>query len=437
MKTLLKVLFALGVIFIVTSVNAQIKVLNGGNVGIGIDPGTYKFQIQNGTYRVLTGSNNNGYGSGMMRIYNSVGSGFSVNSFRTYSSLLVTHLGVNYCIDGGTSLNKYVEDGNKKAPVIELNAEDGSITLYGENGTGGAYRSPTHNKGITVFSDGNVGIKRSIASYALDVYGQIAANGVVLTSDERLKSNVKNLPLVMDSLKKLRAVSYKLMTKDQTQQNIGAAKSIAKSDSSTMVSDAVTIDSALYNHSHMGFIAQELQKVYPDLVYTDKEGMLSVDYISLIPVLVEAIKELDTKATENSALKNELDKTNKKVAALESKINQCCGKTTLKSATADAIEQAGRDLESHTDLQPATLYQNTPNPFTQSTEIKYYLPLDTKQAMLYLYNMQGNQIKAIAIPLFGSGSININGNELKAGLYLYTLVADGQEVDTKKMILTE
>jgi hypothetical protein len=45
----------------------------------------------------------------------------------------------------------------------------------------------------------------------------------------------------------------------------------------------------------IGFIAQELEKIYPEMVITDKDGYKSVDYSRLTPVLVEAIKELNAK----------------------------------------------------------------------------------------------------------------------------------------------
>ena len=54
-----------------------------------------------------------------------------------------------------------------------------------------------------------------------------------------------------------------------------------------------------------GVIAQEVQKIFPELVNTDKEGMLSVDYIGLIPHLIEAVKELKVK---NQELENSLEK---------------------------------------------------------------------------------------------------------------------------------
>jgi len=44
-----------------------------------------------------------------------------------------------------------------------------------------------------------------------------------------------------------------------------------------------------------GVIAQEVQKQFPDLVTLEDDGYLAVDYIQLIPILLQAIKELNIK----------------------------------------------------------------------------------------------------------------------------------------------
>lgn len=56
---------------------------------------------------------------------------------------------------------------------------------------------------------------------------------------------------------------------------------------------------------NIGFIAQQLQEVFPDLVEEDSNNYLHVDYIGLIPILVESIKEQQIKiATLKSVLSN-------------------------------------------------------------------------------------------------------------------------------------
>jgi hypothetical protein len=89
------------------------------------------------------------------------------------------------------------------------------------------------------------------------------------------------------------------------------------------------------------------------------------------------------------------------------------------------------------DIEQALLYQNNPNPFTIDTEIEYFLPQNTQVANLYVYNMNGLQIAEYPISSFGSGSVVINAGNLDAGMYLYSLIADGLIVDTKRMILTK
>ncbi len=52
-----------------------------------------------------------------------------------------------------------------------------------------------------------------------------------------------------------------------------------------------------------GLIAQEIEKLMPELVNTDSEGIMSVNYSGLIPYLIEAIKELKK---ENETIKKEM-----------------------------------------------------------------------------------------------------------------------------------
>lgn len=54
-----------------------------------------------------------------------------------------------------------------------------------------------------------------------------------------------------------------------------------------------------------------------------------------------------------------------------------------------------------------------------------------------LNNMNGTQLISIQLHLRGDGSITVNGNEFKAGMYLYALIADGNVINTKRMILTD
>ena len=57
--------------------------------------------------------------------------------------------------------------------------------------------------------------------------------------------------------------------------------------------------------------------------------------------------------------------------------------------------------------------------------------------MYTIYDLYGKQLKQIHLSQRGNGSQIISGSEFSAGIYLYALIADGKEVDVKRMILTE
>jgi hypothetical protein len=61
----------------------------------------------------------------------------------------------------------------------------------------------------------------------------------------------------------------------------------------------------------IGLLAQEIQKVYPQLVKENEQGTLSVNYSGMVPVLLEAIKEQQSQITELKKLITQLIKQSK------------------------------------------------------------------------------------------------------------------------------
>jgi hypothetical protein len=212
------------------------------------------------------------------------------------------------------------------------------------------------------------------------------------TSDLRLKENVTNLNnnLAIGILSQLRPVSFTF-----------------KRDSTIFYTSK---DSS---RIHYGLIAQEVRTILPDLVSEDGAGYLSVNYTELIPFLLQAINAQQTQ-----------------IEALSEEINMLSNNSAVQKVSA-------KGRSNNLDIEQALLYQNNPNPFTIDTEIEYFLPQNTQVANLYVYNMNGLQIAEYPISSFGSGSVVINAGNLDAGMYLYSLIADGQIVDTKRMILTK
>ncbi|HEY9178444.1 MAG TPA: T9SS type A sorting domain-containing protein, partial [Flavipsychrobacter sp.] len=101
--------------------------------------------------------------------------------------------------------------------------------------------------------------------------------------------------------------------------------------------------------------------------------------------------------------------------------------------------QKGADNTSASDviLKDVKLYQNAPNPFNQTTEIKYYLPQAVRNAFIAIYDLNGMQLKAYDIPHRGDGAITVQAEELAPGMYLYSLIVEGREADTKRMVLSK
>lgn len=224
-----------------------------------------------------------------------------------------------------------------------------------------------------------------------------------LTSGFRIKENVRNLSNSLEKLMKLRPISFDY----KKDYYLGEQTDI----------DYPTLKNQYSNK--LGFIAQELDPIFPNLVSYDSIADLHyVDYVSLIPVLVDAIKEQQTIITLYES----------RINKLEDKINTIFGESNkLKNMTTDVEDNYNDQL---------ALYQNTPNPFTQKTTIRFTLPEKLSQATLYIYDMQGIPVRNYDISGQGLTSIEIEGSTLQPGMYLYSLIVDGQEVGTKRMILT-
>ena len=94
------------------------------------------------------------------------------------------------------------------------------------------------------------------------------------------------------------------------------------------------------------------------------------------------------------------------------------------------------DRKSENSYSIPTLEQNNPNPFNQQTQIAYFIPDNCNNTSLHIYDLNGVELKVIDINQKGKGNVTIDANSLKAGMYLYTLICDGREIATKKMILT-
>ncbi len=255
-----------------------------------------------------------------------------------------------------------------------------------------------------------VGKAPTVAGPCLDVAGPVYSGGYLLTSDERLKKNIKSLNEKVNLIYSLEGKSYikqnitdEITLPDITDEKGNVIKKYEKNK-----------NKKIRETSEFGFLAQELMTVYPELVSKDTLGYYYVNYIGLIPVLVEALKDQKAQITALSDLVNKTNGGPKKVGA-----NQTLGVNETDALTYPVLDQ------------------NVPNPFNQSTTIGFYLPTTVTAANIYVYDMNGIQLKNYPITERGKKNIIINSSEFNAGMYLYALIADGKVIDTKRMILTK
>jgi trimeric autotransporter adhesin len=73
----------------------------------------------------------------------------------------------------------------------------------------------------------------------------------------------------------------------------------------------------------------------------------------------------------------------------------------------------------------------------KTTTIRCSIPANTKRATISITTMAGIKVKTFELNSKNGEALNINGGELSAGTYIYTLVVDDVIVDSKKMILTK
>ena len=223
-------------------------------------------------------------------------------------------------------------------------------------------------------------------------------NKSTLASDETLKENIKPLNNMLSKVLEVEGKRYNYK-QDTTSKGIPELEELLEKET-------------------FGFIAQELERVFPELVDPPSavNNYYSINYIGMIPVLVEAIKEQQTQ-----------------IERLQAQIDGCCKKDT-EEPTKGAPANENNNVP---DVETAKLFQNIPNPFSANTEIRFEIPENSTTAKLLIHDMQGGEIKSYTITAKGAGAIMVQGHELPAGMYLYTLLVNNAIIDTKKMILTK
>ena len=147
-------------------------------------------------------------------------------------------------------------------------ANSNDLTISSQNPTGSLILNTNSLERFRINSSGNVGIGTSSPSVRLQVAGDIIANSIAGSSDNRFKTNVLAIENPLQKVLKLRGVTFDWKTKEFPNRMFSENRAI-------------------------GFIAQEVEQVIPEVVQTENstEGFKSVQYDKVVALLVEAIKE--------------------------------------------------------------------------------------------------------------------------------------------------
>lgn len=257
------------------------------------------------------------------------------------------------------------------------------------------------------------------------------------SSDQRLKKNIRDTEMGLNTIMQLKVRDYEW-----------------KADGQTV---------------NAGFVAQELYDVYPQAVLKGDEGELDskeggtwmVNYAGITPLLTKAIQELNGKVDEVEAavqhslidpsvvsgLQNQLHQKDQLIAEQQSQINALNSKLddvlNMMQTFEQTLSQCCSAHQSENINAKSTmgdtpvLEQNVPNPFAQSSYIKFYIPSTGKSAMLTITDLNGKTIKVFSNLQPGFGTVSIDHRLLPSGTYQYALLIDGKVIDTRQMILTK
>ena len=338
------VFFTLVFSFCITTVFGQLKMDSNGNIGVGTTLPSSRLEVNNGDLTIVAGPSS-ATDPGDLIFRSAAGD--------EYGRIFTFHNAMRFRANSSSN---------------------GSFNIM-------------HNTGY-------VAVNQSSASVPLDVNGIGRAHVWMTYSDPRLKSEIDELSTSrVNDLYSLSGYAYKLHTKDESAADNPeeAGKTYVKSE---------------IGEPSIGLMADEIQKVYPELVVEADNGMLSVNYDGLLPIVIEALKMQENR-----------------IAELESQIRAL-----------DIREGAGNSGQMANQI--GEILSIAPNPFSNETSIRCKIEAGHTKAAISFFNMDGQQMRYISLdPETGEAEVSLKGENLQSGLYTVSLIVDGWVVDTERVVI--
>lgn len=217
----------------------------------------------------------------------------------------------------------------------------------------------------------------SSGNFKLNVDGVVRSLAYYAFSDKKFKKDIKPIENALETIEKIDGKTY-LWDREKNK------------------------DKNFDDGGHSGFLAQELEKVLPHLVATSENGEKAVNYIELMPYLVEAIKEQ------------------------QAQIND------LRNQIAENFKVQNQDL---INLINTKIISISPNPSKDIITISFNIEKSVQSAKLQVNDLNGNLISVLSI---GDRENNISRTLQKdnfgKGIYIVSLIINGKSIDTKKIV---
>lgn len=248
-------------------------------------------------------------------------------------------------------------------------------------------------------ASGNVGIGTTNPQDLLHVIGDIRATDFITISDKRLKTDINKFKGGLDEVLAIKPYTYRY------------------SEDSGLKTDKI----------HVGVLAQEFQEVLPEAVSSYQHLMDDTDEASRSQEFL-AVQEGSIKYLLVNAIKEQqaiIEDLQSQIVELRESVDNNNTGININPEVDVILQGKGK----------AFLGQNSPNPYTESTNIAYELPDGTINAEMRFYNLSGQLIKTVRLTE-GVGNVSVQASELPAGTYTYSLVVNGSLVDSKKMLLS-
>ena len=340
--------------------------------------------------------------------------------------LTTNNLGTTNTIPG--IANSFVQVGiNANSPEVRwggASLPSGVLAFNSDN-------SITACNSINVMNVADPNTNQLGANVAIEIMGDGIINSTWSPSDARFKENIKKIENAKEIINNLVGTTYKYNKQAIINRNFS-------------------------DRNQFGLIAQDVSKVVPDVVMEMPNGYMAVNYVGIIPILIEAFKiqqsEIDSLKNSNleqnntnplvtESLKdtlietkvdslskilnireNQLDSINSIVSRQENEINEIKSILNSISKCLETSKLCIHSVNQNNEIiDLPKLFQNIPNPFSDQTKIQYYLPLNSPPAFIEIFDVNGRTIEKVALTKEGNETITISSQLLPSGSLYYHL----------------